>query len=346
MKTFYDLSRRGRLVRAKDLAQKALAAYGLEGARLGFVQYTANMIYRVDEPGMAAAPVAGSPYIPGCYVLRIHGMGDEKAIYSELTWLRALNAEADLPVPAPVPTLDGSLVTVISTTGIPHRWVVSLLRWLDGRKLEKGLRPKHLMALGQVMARLHDFSAIWQPPAGFTRPCWDWDGQLGGRSFGQPVEELVDSMPIPFQAPFLQVSQEARQAMQALGNGADAFGLIHADMYPENVLFRGGEAYPIDFEDLGYGYWIWDIAVALCTWAWGVDWERMRDAFREGYARVRALPEAQWALLDLFVATQFATMLLWASAFLKDDPQRSTEYLPWRDDSGKKMLSYFERSID
>jgi Ser/Thr protein kinase RdoA (MazF antagonist) len=81
--------------------------------------------------------------------------------------------------------------------------------------------------------------------------------------------------------------------------------------------------------------------VALCQWAWKEDWERMRDAFREGYARVRILPEAQWAQLDLFVATQFATMVLWASAFLKHDPRRVAEYEPWRNDNGNKLLGYF-----
>ena len=116
------------------------------------------------------------------------------------------------------------------------------------------------------------------------------------------------------------MSQAAKQAMASLGKGPEAYGLIHADLYPENVLFKAGQAYPIDFEDCGYGYWIWDIAVALCRWAWGAEWERMRDAFRDGYSRIRTLPEAQWAQLDLFVATQFATMVLWASAFIKHDP--------------------------
>ena len=104
-------------------------------------------------------------------------------------------------------------------------------------------------------------------------------------------------MPPQFQEPFQNVSMEAKQVMSSLGKGPDAYGLIHADLYPENVLFKAGKAYPIDFEDCGYGYWIWDIAVALCQWAWNKDWERMRDAFREGYAQVRTLPEAQWSQL-------------------------------------------------
>ncbi len=131
--------------------------------------------------------------------------------------------------------------------------------------------------------------------------------------------------------------------METLGKGTDAFGLIHADLYPENVLFNAGNAFPIDFEDCGYGYWMWDIAVALCTWAWDIEWDRMRDSFREGYARYRTLPETQWALLDLFIATQFATMVLWASCFLKSDPVRTVEYELWRNRNGNKPIAFFNR---
>jgi Ser/Thr protein kinase RdoA (MazF antagonist) len=209
--------------------------------------------------------------------------------------------------------------------------------------MKKGLRPNHLRALGSLVARLHSFSVNWQPPKKFIRPKWDWGAQLGGSHFDVDREELIDTMPSRFQEPFRALSKEAQHAMSRLGEGPEAFGLIHADLYPENVLYRAGQVYPIDFEDCGYGYWIWDIAVALCTWAWQENWEAMRDAFYEGYTAIRSLSESQWYLLDLFVATQFATMLLWASAFLTHEPERAGEYVPWRDDSGQRLLRYFDR---
>lgn len=341
IKPFRELSRRARLYRMRILAETALEAYGLRGAQFRFLQYTANIIYRVDLPG---TPVASNePYLPNRYLLRILGSDHEQGMLSELTWLEALNCEAGLPVPAPVATPEGYLLTKIITAEIPQGRIVSLMRWLDGRKIQRGLRPQHLTALGRVVAELHNFSAVWQPPDGFERPVWDWDAQLGGSMFEQPRQELVESMPVQFRESFNEISNAAKLAMESLGQGLDAFGLIHADLYPENVLYKGGRALPIDFEDCGYGYWMWDIAVALCEWAWKPEWERMRDAFYEGYAPIRTLPEAQWKLLDLFVATQFATMLLWASAFLKDDPGRVEQHTPWRDESGEKLLGYFQR---
>src|SRR4030042_235106 len=315
MKPFRELSRRSRLFRLRELAEEALNVYGLNDARLSFIQYFENVIYRVDVPDSVAPSSEANPFIPNRYVLRIHATGDADAIASELTWLAALNREVGLSVPAPVPTSDGKLLETIHTPGMPNGRVVSLMHWLDGHRIRSGLRPKHLTALGKAVAQLHSFSAGWQPPAGFTRPHWDWDAQLGGSMFSYPIEELVASMPEIFLQPFQVVSEEVKKVMGTLGKKSDAYGLIHSDLYPENVLFKAGNAYPIDFEDCGFGYWMWDISIALCQWAWTKDWERMRDAFREGYAQYGTLPEEQWSKLDLFVATQFATMVLWVSAF-------------------------------
>jgi Ser/Thr protein kinase RdoA (MazF antagonist) len=93
--------------------------------------------------------------------------------FQELTWLAALSREAGLPVPAPVSAPDRRLLVLIITPGVPHGRHVSLLRWLDGQRLDQDLRLRHLKALGQVAARLHAFSTCWQPPVGFARFHWD-----------------------------------------------------------------------------------------------------------------------------------------------------------------------------
>jgi Ser/Thr protein kinase RdoA (MazF antagonist) len=281
--------------------------------------------------------------VPDRYLLRVLYTDHLEGVKGEMTWLAALSREAGLPVPEPVPSLEGELVTEIATPAVSRGRIVSLMRWIDGRRLTKGFRPSHFRAWGRIVARLHQFSAGWRPPERFERPVWDWEGQLGGRYFDSGIEELVASMPARLREPFQIVSQEARQVMEGLGKGPDAYGLIHADMYPENVLFNGDEAYPIDFEDCGFGYWLWDIAIALCLWPWTEEWYWMRDAFLEGYAQVRTLPESQLRHLDLFMATQYATMVLWASLFIRNDPARRAEHEEWRNRDGVKLLRYLER---
>ena len=339
---FRDLSRRERLFRFRALAKMALHAYGLSDAKLTFLQYGENVIYRVDLPGRLSKAKHDNPYHPNRNLLRLHAWDNVPYIHSEMLWLDALVNQGGLVVPAPIHAESGDLVIKVDSPGLPQGRCVTLLKWLDGRKLYKGIRPKHLKSIGGLMAQLHNFTSTWQQPGEFTRPAWDWDAQLGGSHFHVSREVLIESMPHQFQEAFVEISQQAKIAMAKLGTEADAFGLIHGDLYPENILFRAGQALPIDFEDCGFGYWIWDIAVALCTWAWGENWERFRDAFVNGYEGSHALPQKQWNMLDLFIATQYATMLLWASAFLHQDPQRANEYIPWRDDSGNRLLIYFD----
>ena len=57
MKPYAELTRLGQLRRIRQLAELALEAYGLRGARLTFLRYFANITYRVDLP----APVPEGP---------------------------------------------------------------------------------------------------------------------------------------------------------------------------------------------------------------------------------------------------------------------------------------------
>jgi len=60
-------------------------------------------------------------------------------------------------------------------------------------------------------------------------------------------------MPEHLREPFQTRITRSAAGDGGLGQGAGCLCLIHADMYPENVLFKTGEAYPIDFEDCGFG---------------------------------------------------------------------------------------------
>jgi Ser/Thr protein kinase RdoA (MazF antagonist) len=343
VKPYDELTRLGQLRRIRQLAGAALDAYGLRGARLTFLRYFANITYRVDVPGPVPLQDSSSPYLPNRYLLRVLLSNHWEYAKGEMTWLRALSREAALPVPEPVPTPTGELLTRITTPGVPGGRIVSLMRWVDGRRRTTKLRPRHFRAWGRLVARLHAFAAGWQPPEGFERFVWDWEGLLGGRGFGHTVEELVGSMPEHLQEPFQMVSSETRTVMESLGRGPDAYGIVHGDMYPDNVLFKAGEVFPIDFEDCGFGYWLWDIAVALSQQPWTESWYRQRDAFLEGYAQIHMLPESQLGHLDLFMAADYATGVLWASSFIQDDPARRAEHEAWRDENGVMLLRYLEQ---
>src|SRR5436190_253881 len=125
----------------------------------------------------------------------------------------------------------------------PHICVV--FRWLDGRRQNARLSPAHLQLVGELMAGLQNHAQRFGPPQPFARP---------------RVDGLTDAArrrPDPFAPEIIAASralitealsgQEARQAadviervlaaQQALGQSPATFGLMHADLHHNNLLF-------------------------------------------------------------------------------------------------------------
>ena len=344
IKTYHELTRLGRLRRLRKLAEKALTHYGISDAILTFQHYGGNVIFRVDVLDPVAPNNNCEFFLPNRYNLRILSTNNPQFTQSELTWITALNKELGLPVPEPVSNLDGHLITTISTPGVPQGKVVSLMRWVDGRHYaETSLRPHHAKAWGQLTGRMHQFAAQWTPPDDFKRFHWDWDGQLGNGVLRTPVNEVVASMPIDIQKPFTIISKQLKDVLKSIGKGPDAFGMIHSDMYLENVLFKAGKPRLIDFEDCGFGYWMLDIGIVLAQFRWTDQWERIREAFLDGYLQMHSLPALQLEQIDLFMAMPTATNVLWASAMILEDPAMRAENEKWRDKDGKNLLRFFNK---
>lgn len=318
MKAFNKLTYLGRVRRKRQLAQVALDAYGLSEARFKLVVDAGNTLYRVYAPHHASAKTANGLFEKGQYLLRVHqpGVQTNEAIELELAWLAAMRRETDLPVPEPVPTLDGRLLTQASIPGIPEERNCSLLHWVKGRLITR-TRPYHLRTQGQLMAKLHNFSARWQRPSGLTKRHHDWNGMFRDNpaaGFDLSIDEVWAFLPQPYVEPFQVVTQRMRQVMDELGRGPDVYGLIHADLATDaNLLFWHGEPRAIDFDESGFGYWMYDLAVALEHCRETGEYARFREALLEGYAEHRPLPEEQLRHLELFTAALDVYLGLWAA---------------------------------
>ena len=81
-------------------------------------------------------------------------------------------------------------------------------------------------------------------------------------------------------------------ALTRYGKPARTFSLIHADLHPRNVLIDGTHAAVIDFDDAGFGWHQYDLAVALVSYQHHPAFAAFRDACIAGYRSVRALADA------------------------------------------------------
>jgi Ser/Thr protein kinase RdoA (MazF antagonist) len=258
------------------------------------------------------------------------GVHDERTIASEMSWLSALAEATDLGVPVPVPARDGSHVVSESAPGVPERRLAVLLRWQEGRFVNRRLTPRHLTSAGDLIGQLQRHAISWTPPRGFARPRVDVLTTAARRaSIGGPGEERTQgAFPTSDdQARALVLVAEllgenardviaaaiglASRSAETLPGAPDGQGLLHADLHYENFLFRDGRALAIDFDDCGWGNYLYDLAVPLAELEGRSNYEALRGALLDGYVRQRSLPHGYDNHLRALAILRRVQLIMW-----------------------------------
>lgn len=289
-------------------AREALKAFPIEPDALELMSHSENVTYRVVDRRDGAA-----------YVLRLHRPWyhtlDE--LISERHWIRALDG-AGIAIQSPVTTRDGEEYAAVTIPATRERRFAGLARWTEGRVLADVLREtadttmaaRRFEQLGALTASLHDQAAAWRPPALFARHALDADGLMGAVPHWGPFWDHRG-----FSAAERQVVLDARDRLHAalarLSREPAAYSLIHADMHPGNVLVDGDRLTVIDFDDAGWGWHAYDIAVALFYHQRVAAFDSLERAYVEGYRSVRPLPDQVLALLPMFRLVRGLAQIGW-----------------------------------
>jgi Ser/Thr protein kinase RdoA (MazF antagonist) len=279
----------------RRIVYQAAALWRLDPERLTLAAQRENTVWRAETAQSA-------------YALRLHRAGYRSAdeLNSELDWMAALHASG-MAVPQPLRSTAGRLIEEIDGVA------VDLLTWLPGRIVGKhgaldGIadRAGHMRRLGALLARLHDLSDGWTPPAGFTRPRWDRAGLVGATPLWGPFWDNPHLS--PDQRALLLAVRDRANAELARAESAQDFGLIHADAITENVMIDGDTLALIDFDDGGWGFRDFDLATVLMRQLAAPDYALLRGALLAGYAARRAVDPR---MLDLFLLMRALTYVGW-----------------------------------
>jgi len=304
-----------------ESVSEAIALWGWRGARGTLISRRENAVYRIIAPdGRKAA-------------LRIHRMGynTQGEIRSELWWAGEL-ARVGIPTPRPIRRPDGTLVARLRSGRL-----ASMVSWLEGRPLGSGSQPLSYpesrrqdlyRALGRLLARLHRASDEMTLPHDFTRRRWNAAGLLGdnplwGRFWDHPALERAD------RADILAARDSAARVLSGLdttvGNGD--FGLIHADALRENVMLTDTGLALIDLDDSGFGWRLFDLAVALSQSIDDDDYMALRDAILQGYGEVRNPPAQGAEMFVLFAMLRCFASLGWCMSRMPPGSTASKVYV-------------------
>jgi Ser/Thr protein kinase RdoA (MazF antagonist) len=119
--------------------------------------------------------------------------------------------------------------------------------------------------------------------------------------------------------------------LSALDKNSKHYGMIHADLHPPNVLVNGDELHAIDFDDAGFGWYIYDLAAALVDYVSGPHHRVFHDALVAGYRAERNLEDEWLELLPMFYLVRALSALGWAherpEVDVGDDMAELTEWI-------------------
>ena len=296
---FEDLPEKEQVYRLRKLADAALEKFGFNQYRLTLLQHLVNTTFRLDCDR-------------GRFLVRIHRARSRTAVASELAWLEALVHETTVSVQIPQRSLDGKMIVVGEQIGMPAPYPVTVLSWLEGQILPQDHRsPHHFYRLGQLVAKLHHHAQHWTPAFELDRPLYDSTSVLRTDNIFGEEAVTYKQLPEDVQEYLRRLHEQLQEVEQRFGKSPDQFGLIHSDLSFGNVLFTTEAVLPIDFDDCGFGYYLYDLAVILAG-----PWERPGfqqrcNALLHGYREICELPDEHLSLIPTLMAMRASSLGQW-----------------------------------
>jgi homoserine kinase type II len=228
-------------------------------------------------------------FAAGRYFLRIYEEQDAKGAARESQVLAHLAAHG-VVTPAPMTASTGE--TLFTIGGKP----AALFPWVEGEILcQARVTPLHAHEVGRALARIH--KAGHAPSAPLDA------GRFGPRELEKRCERVALSTDLEAKAlaPTLRAACLAAAEKQDENEGRAPSGLIHGDLFRDNVLWdraTGKIAALLDFESASDGPFAYDVAVTILSWSYGATLDlSIARALVEGYRSVRELERADREVL-------------------------------------------------
>jgi homoserine kinase type II len=217
----------------------------------------------------------------GVFFLRVNEGKTEDDVSYEAELVEHLSTHG-VSTPRPVAADDGRPWARLG----PH--LMTLFPWVAGEHRDPPAAAE-CAALGQALARFHlagrGFARHRESRYSFPRIVSRW------RGIQAPDAEIAAALAdLALETEWLTDRSAARAAL--------ATGVIHGDLFPDNVLYTGSQLTALlDFEQASDGTLAYDLAVCLCSWCTGpaggaLDPARA-TALVAGYAAVRPLAPAE-----------------------------------------------------
>ena len=294
-----------------QLAEQALSLYDLpRTSSVHLVSLSENETYKVEAPSGKR------------WALRLQRPGYQSKISlaSEIAWLVALRKDGVVATPVPVVGLDGEWIsrscadckTWFSLNG---KTAANPKSHMDLRQCfeESGCHHRPDACAQQNMAAPGRFRALHlelRISVGGDAPM----GSLAGRA-GRECHPARSVRP--------HGGSDPASVFCVMAAHPDRFGLAHCDLRLANLLMHAGEVKVIDFDDCGFGWYMYDAATPLSFYEHLPQVPSLIEIWLEGYRTVRAIPKADEEEIPTFVMLRRLLLVAWVGSHVETDLARS-----------------------
>lgn len=231
-----------------------------------------------------------------------------------------------IPIAEAIETKTGRRFARVFVGGDERLGILS--QWIDGETLGDHTDEPWIERCGELLARLHVRSQVFDPPDGFEVRAWDEvyaaseDGWLCSFLADSPVDDAANEV-------IKESAARTRTIDTRLPKDGQTYGLIHADFHGENLIFDGQNIWIVDLDDVGWGHFLFDVAWPAVMFAkHHPDAGGLLEPFLQGYERMRPLSVREKELLPEFLlAAGIGALEMIDSSPMANDSPKAQEWL-------------------
>lgn len=246
----------------------------------------------------------------------------DEELSGELLWMREISQDTDLCLPDVFCGNNNELLQEFESDDT--RYTCCMFSFLEGKtigKLSGDELNAQLINMGKILASLH---LQWQNRKRayeIKRFSWDISNLLGKASIWGDWHNYyeLDEMTCNI---FEQVTNIMKKRLSEYGYSNDKFGMIHADLHRSNIIVKDGRPQIFDFDDCGYGWYLYDIGCSLVEFS---NPKKLVPFIIEGYESVKPLSDEEKKEIDTFVLLRRIVRMAWLSSHNDSDTAKMVE---------------------
>ncbi len=298
----------------ETILNSALSLWDLPAkSKIRLINVSENLTYLVEANGIPKS------------ILRVHrpDYRSQQEIESELIWLDRIQYENLIATPTVFRGKDAARIQNIKSPNTGRLVNLVMFEFVEGSNPEADDDQSELFhSLGEMAAILHKQARLWTRPADFFRQHWNLEAIIGDK----PLWGKWQDAPGVTGEIFSILSRAEKllcDKIIAFDQSNRNYGLIHADMRLANILRNNDHLTLIDFDDCGFGWYLYDFAASVSFMETRTDLEKLKHEWMKGYRGLEPLSENDERLIDSFVMLRRLALLAWVGSHMdSDEPKK------------------------